>query len=74
MAQESEQAVKSTSRPRAILRFLRDVRGQAMTEYVLLSSASIALAIYLYYPDNPIFQGIRHIYNKTTLIGGWPGP
>lgn len=45
-----------------------------MTEYAILASITVALGIYLYFPDNPIFQGIRHIFNKTSLIVGWPGP
>lgn len=53
---------------------LRDNRGQAMAEYVILTSVTVALAAWLYFPDNGIYQGMRHIFNKTTLVLGWPGP
>lgn len=54
--------------------FAVDSRGQAMTEYVILSAVMVALAAYLYHPDNMIFQGIRKTYNKTSMVTGWPGP
>ncbi len=55
-------------------RLLRDESGQAMTEYVILVSVAVAIAAWLYFPDNGIYQGFRHIFNKTSLILGWPGP
>jgi len=45
-----------------------------MAEYVILTSVTVALAAWLYFPDNGIYQGMRHIFNKTTLVLGWPGP
>jgi len=45
-----------------------------MTEYVILVSVAVAIAAWLYFPDNGIYQGFRHIFNKTSLILGWPGP
>jgi hypothetical protein len=61
--------------PRSRLRrFARDDRAQALTEYVILTSVMVAVAAYLYYPDNEVFRGIRRTYNKTTLLVGWPGP
>lgn len=45
-----------------------------MTEYILLTSITVALAAYLYHPDNGVFQGFRHTYDKTKLIAGWFGP
>ncbi|MCB1069373.1 MAG: hypothetical protein KDL31_03390 [Kiritimatiellae bacterium] len=45
-----------------------------MTEYAILVSVTVAIAAYLYFPDNGIYQAIRHVYNKTTLVVGWPGP
>ena len=56
------------------LKQLKRKRGQAMTEYILLTSVTVALAAYLYYPDNGMFQGLRHTYNKTVLMVGWLGP
>lgn len=55
-------------------RLLHDESGQAMTEYVILVSVAVAIAAWLYFPDNGIYQGFRHIFNKTSLILGWPGP
>lgn len=55
-------------------RLLRDERGQAMTEYIILTSVTVALAAYLYHPDNGLFQGFRNTYDKTTVMVGWPGP
>jgi Flp pilus assembly pilin Flp len=57
-----------------IKRLAGDERGQAMTEYVILVSVAVAIAAWLYFPDNGIYQGFRHIFNKTSLILGWPGP
>ena len=55
-------------------RLRKDTRGQAMTEYAILVSVTVAIAAYLYFPDNGIYQAIRHLCNKTTLVVGWPGP
>lgn len=53
---------------------LRDDRGQAMTEYVILSAVLIALAAYLYLPDNDIFQSIRLKHDRTMIAIAHPGP
>lgn len=53
---------------------IRDESGQAMTEYVILVAITTAVAAWLYYPDNGIYQGIRHTYDKTVLVVSWPGP
>ena len=65
---------KRPCRQPSMRRLARDDRGQGLTEYVILSSVMVAIAAFLYYPDNGIFQGIRHTFNKTSLIVGWPGP
>ena len=59
---------------RKLRRLGRDQRGQAMTEYVILTSVTVALAAYLYFPDNGIFQGFRNTFNKTRTIVPWVGP
>ena len=59
---------------RRLCRLGRDQRGQAMTEYVILTSVTVALAAYLYFPDNGIFQGFRNTFDKTRTIVAWPGP
>jgi len=53
---------------------LRNENGQAMTEYVILTSVAVAIAAWMYFPDNGIYQGFRHTFNKTALVLGWPGP
>lgn len=53
---------------------IQDDSGQAMTEYVILVAIAVAVSAWLYYPDNGIYQGIRHTYDKTVLVVGWPGP
>jgi len=59
---------------RKLHKLRRDERGQAMAEYVILTSVTVAIAAWLYFPDNGIFQGFRHTFNKTALVLGWPGP
>lgn len=74
MQQACENNQNTRRRASRIRRLAGDERGQAMTEYVILVSVAVALAAWLYFPDNGIFQGFRHIFNKTSLILGWPGP
>lgn len=57
-----------------IRRLGRDDRGQAMTEYVILSAVMIAIAAYLYLPDNNIYQGIRLKHDRTMIAIAHPGP
>jgi hypothetical protein len=45
-----------------------------MTEYVILSAVLIALAAYLYLPDNDIFQSIRLKHDRTMIAIAHPGP
>lgn len=65
---------KPTHRKFTWRRFRKDESGQGLTEYVIMTSVMVALAAYLYYPDNGLFQGMRHTYDKTSLIVSWPGP
>lgn len=62
------------SRESPVRRLARDERGQGMTEYVILTAVMTALAAWLYYPDNLIYQGIRKTYNKTRIMVSWVGP
>lgn len=57
-----------------ISRLWYDERGQAMTEYVILSAVMMTVSAYLIYPDNALFYGIRRLYDKHALIVGLPGP
>ena len=51
-----------------------DTRGQALTEYVLLSSMALILGFYLFHPDNIIFYGIRNLYDRTITLTLFLGP
>ena len=53
---------------------LRDERGIAMTEYLLVSGIMIPLAIYLFHPDNGFYQTARDQYNLTSVMLMFPGP
>lgn len=67
----------SGARRRKTLRCRRlwaDTSAQGYTEYVLLTAVMVAVASWLYFPDNGMMTGMRHTYNKTTFIVGWPGP
>jgi len=57
-----------------ISRFWADERGQAMTEFVILTAVMTVVAAYLYYPDNNLFVGIRKLFDKHALVVGLPGP
>jgi len=57
-----------------LCRLRRDTRGQAMTEYVILSAVTIAAAAWLYHPDNDIFQGIRDTWERSAILAQFPGP
>ena len=54
---------------------MRDERGIAMTEYLIIS-AFIALPalFYLYNPDNGFYKGARDQYELTTTLLIFPGP
>ena len=71
-----EGAMKNTKRKQPMKRggLIRDESGQAMTEYTILVAIAVAVSAWLYFPDNGIYQGIRHTYDKTVLVVGWPGP
>jgi hypothetical protein len=53
---------------------LQDDRGQAMTEYLLVTGIMVPLAIYLFHPDNGFYQEFRTQYNLTTTLLMYPGP
>jgi hypothetical protein len=54
---------------------LRDERGIAMTEYLLISTfIALPAAFYLFNPDNGFYQAARNQYNLTTLLLIFPGP
>ena len=54
---------------------IRDERGIAMTEYIIISSLVTLPAIfYLFNPDNGFYKGARDQYELTTTILIFPGP
>lgn len=52
----------------------RDQRGQALTEYVILTALMTAAAAYLYLPDNTIYRGTRLKHDRTQMVIAYPGP
>jgi len=54
---------------------LRDERGIAMTEYLLISTfIALPAAFYLFNPDNGFYQAARNQYELTTTMLIFPGP
>jgi hypothetical protein len=55
-------------------RFHRCDRGQALTEYSIAMVMIVPLCIFLFMPDNELFEGIRVIFDDTRLLILLPGP
>lgn len=53
---------------------LRDERGTAMTEYLIVSGIMIPLAAYLFHPDNGFYQNMRFQYDLTADVLQYFGP
>ncbi len=53
---------------------MRDDRGIAMTEYLIIVGITLPLTFYLFNPDNGFYQGARDQYDLTTLLLIFPGP
>ena len=53
---------------------VRDDRGVAMTEYLIVTSVTVPLVFYLFHPDNGLFKAARDQYELTTWLLIWPGP
>jgi Flp pilus assembly pilin Flp len=53
---------------------MRDERGVAMTEYLLVTGIMVPLAAYLFHPDNGLYQAFRSEYDLTTTLLMYPGP
>ena len=60
--------------PMRFVACLRDDRGAAMMEYLLVTGIMVPLAAYLFHPDNGFYQAIRSQYDLTTLLLMAPGP
>ncbi len=59
---------------RRVLDLPHDTRGQAMTEFVILTAIGVLVAAWMYHPDNTIFQGIRMVHDRTEMVIAHPGP
>jgi hypothetical protein len=54
---------------------MRDERGTAMTEYIIISAFITLPAIfYLFNPDNGFYKAARDQYELTTTLLIFPGP
>ena len=53
---------------------LRDERGSAMTEYLLISGIMIPIAAYLFSPDTGFCREFRTEYDLPTTLLMYPGP
>ena len=53
---------------------LRDERGVAMTEYLLITGIMVPIAAYLFHPDNGLFQDMRTQYDMTMGLLQYLGP
>jgi len=54
--------------PAKLVACLRDERGVAMTEYLLVTGIMVPLVAYLFHPDNGIYQAMRSQYDLTTSL------
>ena len=57
-----------------LLDCLRDESGQAMAEYLVVTSALLPVVFWLFHPDNGLFKSARDHYDLTTLLLVFPGP
>lgn len=53
---------------------LRDERGTAMTEYLVVTCIMVPLAAFLFNPGNGFYWEFRSQYNLTTTLLMYPGP
>ncbi len=53
---------------------LRDDRGIAMTEYLLITGITLPMVFYLFHPDNGFYHAARQQFDTTTLLLTFPGP
>jgi hypothetical protein len=59
---------------RKFMACLRDERGTAMAEYLILSGITIPLALYLFHPDNGLYQTARSQFDIINVLLQLPGP
>jgi hypothetical protein len=59
---------------RKLLECLRDERGIAMTEYLIVTGVTLPMVFYLFHPDNGFYNAARQQFDTTTLLLTFPGP
>lgn len=65
---------KLVPRLRRMESFLKDDRGQAMTEYALILGITVPLCAWLWHPNNHFFNGMRRLYTRMKMVIMLPGP
>jgi Flp pilus assembly pilin Flp len=53
---------------------VRDEKGVAMTEYLLVTAIMVPVGAYLFHPDNGLYQDMRAQYDMTTTMLRFFGP
>lgn len=53
---------------------IRDDKGTAMTEYLLITMALQPAVFFLFHPHNGLYKAVRDQYDLTTLFLMFPGP
>jgi len=53
---------------------MRDERGAAMVEYLLVTGVMVPVAAYLFHPDNGLYQALRTQYDLTMDVLQFYGP
>lgn len=78
MARGGESGGASAGQGRGVVRLLReclkDSRGQAVTEYVVVMGMVAGVCYYLYHPDNPMYRAFRERYDRVTKCLVLPAP
>jgi hypothetical protein len=57
-----------------LVRCLRDDRGVAMTEYLIVGLVTLPLIFILFDPNNGFYEAARSNYEKTRILLVFPGP
>jgi hypothetical protein len=53
---------------------LKDDRGTAMTEYLVITTVMMPVVFWLFHPDNGIYKSARDQYDMTATLLMFPGP
>ncbi|MFT7515219.1 MAG: Flp pilus assembly pilin Flp [Candidatus Omnitrophota bacterium] len=58
----------------ALREIVPDERGQAMTEYIIITALMAVLAMWLYNPHNPVFESVRDLFQNIFAMLVMLGP